>query len=66
MHNIHAGGITKKEFTNMLHRRIIDILFHEQAVYEWDRKMEKSYFKSVINITIWFNCSLAGLETIFP
>ena len=29
MYNIHVGGITRKEYTNVSHDRIIYTLFHE-------------------------------------
>ena len=32
MHNIYAGGITRKDYTTMSQGKIRHILFHEQAV----------------------------------
>ena len=33
LQNIHAGAITRKEYSNMFHSRIIHILFDKQAVW---------------------------------
>ena len=58
MHNIHAGGITKKEYINVSHGRIMHTLFHEQEVYRMGTKWKKVYLKNVGNIAMMHYGSL--------
>ena len=41
MPNIHAGGLTRKEYTNISSDRIIYLSFDEQAVCETGTKWKK-------------------------
>ena len=51
MHNIHAGGITRGEYTNMSLGRIIQTLFYKQTVCGRCTKLKKAYLTSVSNMT---------------
>ena len=59
--HMHASGITRKEYTNVSHGRIIHILFYEQAACRRGTKWKKVI--SVGNIAMWLYYSLAGSVT---
>ena len=51
-HNIHAGDITRKEYTNISHGTVMHILFHEQAVCGRGRKWLYYSLAKSVNISI--------------
>ena len=49
MHNLHAGGTTRKEYRNKSNRiRIRHILFYEQAVCRRGLKWKRAYLIKVV------------------
>ena len=63
MYKIRSCNITRKEYTNISHDRIIHISFHEQVQCGRGTKWKRLYLTSVGNIVLWLYRSLSRSES---